>query len=918
MLHELLLRVAQEIDQAPPVGREFDQPMPLVERLAPGLQAAVAAGQLDAPEIEGSLASYRSVRPESFNYCDAASDLLRAAAGKTGDTPLATRAAEEHCRVLLAAAESLFDAAAGDCQHEFATRSLKIGVRAKRILDSFTGLQIDPSLKLGAELATGRVYAYPGSRFLYLTIPAYLRAAHIMKQQGWQDQYRRIMAKLVSMANYIVQTTAGGSEYSLMSVDEAARAAEEAADVPLMERVAIARVRAYRTANLFDDAERFAREALAARAIGDSSRDQLRFELALCLGGRQGSSQTGRQNRAEIAEAADILENLLASHTPATATPEDRRVALLNLATLHAVLGDRERAAREYAECHRLFAESRDPANEVLLLIQWGRCLIESGNAEEGRRRVLQAEAILEQIEPASFGTHFQQYAGLAYCWHELGDLEHASQIAAAAQDLYEQEIDRLVDPALWKGIYTGFHRLDSYIVEAAIKRARSRPCAESLLRMEGSKARTITRLRALVNRNQHVTERAERVKLLQERIDGVLAWTAEQPARAMVSLFMGYRGLGVAVVRNGELSQAWLDDFDEMAFIKQIFDPIPQLISRGFAGDDTAFSAASALADSALAQIGEAVWRCMPGLTGGGSELLLVPHRLMRAFPVMHVRLPGGKRLSELFHSVSVLPSMYLPGVDTGSSGQTAITGVADSHSDLLMARFEALRACRGGSCATGESATTQQLEHALNESGTVIIACHGTFDKVNPFHSVLLGYDGGLSVWDLFVRQDTARAGLIYLSACESGMDDVSLSDDPVGFAGLFSYTGARAVVAPLWQVDDFTALLFSDAFFREISNGTGPSRSTLLASGELRRLSVTETLHKLSGFRAELAEMVAQGKIARAESEHVEGRFRSLEAWLETLQSEQRPFNRLLDWGAYQCHSNPFTNTEEIHAR
>jgi hypothetical protein len=483
---------------------------------------------------------------------------------------------------------------------------------------------------------------------------------------------------------------------------------------------------------------------------------------------------------------------------------------------------------------------------------------------------------------------------------------------------LYEKEIDRVIDPGIWRGIYAGFHRLDSYIVEAEIKEAQNGSTSESLLRMEEAKARTLLRVRALINHDQPIIELEERHATLGRRNEAAAAWTRQDPDRAVVSFFMGYRGLGIAALRNGQISQVWMDDFDEWAFIQQFFDPVPELVSRGFAGDALAFSAASTLVDSALAFVGEKMWQCMPDLTRGGSELLLIPHRLLRALPLGHARLPGGKRLSDVFQSVTEVAALCMPPVKDWTDDRQSVTGIGDANGDLLMARFEALKACRAGRCLTGKAATRAQLQGVLGGYGTVVVACHGAFNQTYPWGSTLFASDGSLSVFDLFLKQESLKADLIYLSACESGMNDVSLDDDPVGFAGLFSFTGARAVVAPLWKVDDFTAVLFADVFFREIELGTSPSRSTILASRELRGLSVKETLRRLARFHDELVEMEEQGRIESADSQLIDNRFSNLEQWLQSLPLTEKPFRRFLDWGAYQCHCNPFTNEEVINVR
>ena len=62
---------------------------------------------------------------------------------------------------------------------------------------------------------------------------------------------------------------------------------------------------------------------------------------------------------------------------------------------------------------------------------------------------------------------------------------------------------------------------------------------------------------------------------------------------------------------------------------------------------------------DAVLDWIGELIARADGKLKHGGDELVIIPHRYLRAIPITHARLPGAFRLSDIFTRVSVLQTL-------------------------------------------------------------------------------------------------------------------------------------------------------------------------------------------------------------------------------------------------------------------
>ena len=80
---------------------------------------------------------------------------------------------------------------------------------------------------------------------------------------------------------------------------------------------------------------------------------------------------------------------------------------------------------------------------------------------------------------------------------------------------------------------------------------------------------------------------------------------------------------------------------------------------------------------------------------------------------------------------------------------------------------------------------------------------------------------------------------ADLVVLSACETGLGDLTQAEGVVGLQRAFLAKGARSVVATLWQVSDEATMIFMTAFYRAwYREGLTKSESLRLAQNRLRR--------------------------------------------------------------------------------
>ena len=91
----------------------------------------------------------------------------------------------------------------------------------------------------------------------------------------------------------------------------------------------------------------------------------------------------------------------------------------------------------------------------------------------------------------------------------------------------------------------------------------------------------------------------------------------------------------------------------------------------------------------------------------------------------------------------------------------------------------------------------------------------------------------DGYFTAFDLFSL--ACPTNLVTLSGCQSGMSEVTGSDDLLGLMRGFLYAGARSLLVSLWNVNDESTAALMVHFYREWQKGSAKStafRKAMLA--------------------------------------------------------------------------------------
>jgi CHAT domain-containing protein len=139
------------------------------------------------------------------------------------------------------------------------------------------------------------------------------------------------------------------------------------------------------------------------------------------------------------------------------------------------------------------------------------------------------------------------------------------------------------------------------------------------------------------------------------------------------------------------------------------------------------------------------------------------------------------------------------------------------------------------------GEAATPEAVLAALNGKSYWHFASHGTFSWTDARQSALLMHGAArLSVGRLLEADGLGRPRLVVLSACETGIYEITNSPDEfIGLPGTFTALGAAGVLGTLWPVSDAaTALLIAKFYDLHMGGGLSPPTALSQAQAWLRQ--------------------------------------------------------------------------------
>jgi CHAT domain-containing protein len=131
------------------------------------------------------------------------------------------------------------------------------------------------------------------------------------------------------------------------------------------------------------------------------------------------------------------------------------------------------------------------------------------------------------------------------------------------------------------------------------------------------------------------------------------------------------------------------------------------------------------------------------------------------------------------------------------------------------------------GAATFTGASATFKNYAENAARFDLLHLACHARFRADNPMFSSLQLADGAVTARDV-VEQNLARAALVTLSACETGLNEIYAGEEILGLARGFLSAGAGALLLSLWTIADEAAARLMSDFYENLQRGASNAAS------------------------------------------------------------------------------------------
>ena len=226
------------------------------------------------------------------------------------------------------------------------------------------------------------------------------------------------------------------------------------------------------------------------------------------------------------------------------------------------------------------------------------------------------------------------------------------------------------------------------------------------------------------------------------------------------------------------------------------------------------------------------------------GARLVWLPSGALGILPLALAQDPISKRRLADDYEIVYAPSLEALAFAQNQIAKTSaatLAAIINPTGDLLGAEKEGKLVAshfpsKSRIVLQRSAATPDAVLSALKGKTHWHFASHGTFSWADARRSALLmhGHDP-LSVGQLLETDGLGRPRLVVLSACETGLYDITNSPDEfIGLPGTFTALGAAGVLGTLWPVSDAaTALLI--ARFYELHMGEGRSPPTALSRAQ-----------------------------------------------------------------------------------
>ena len=267
-------------------------------------------------------------------------------------------------------------------------------------------------------------------------------------------------------------------------------------------------------------------------------------------------------------------------------------------------------------------------------------------------------------------------------------------------------------------------------------------------------------------------------------------------------------------------------------------------------------------LEDSAGKQLYAMLIQPAADLIPPNGRVIVVPDGDLHHINLESLPVPGPKPHYWLEDAVvSIAPALTLiePGASSRSSERSVlaigapVTVDAVNYPELRGTRdeIENVRRLFGAAAepVEGKEATPDALARARNRRLSIIhFAAHGESNETAPLESAVILSPNDRGVYKLYARDVkdlNLDADLVTISGCKSAGARSYAGEGLLGFAWAFLQSGARNVVAGLWDVGDRGTSELMRQFYEQIKAGEPPAEA-------LHHAKVAMTRHKRESWR------------------------------------------------------------------
>lgn len=287
----------------------------------------------------------------------------------------------------------------------------------------------------------------------------------------------------------------------------------------------------------------------------------------------------------------------------------------------------------------------------------------------------------------------------------------------------------------------------------------------------------------------------------------------------------------------------------------------------------------------SAIQDLGPELWRLFGGELDAalrahgikpGAQLVWVPSGWLGVLPFALAQDPVSQRRLGDDYEITVTPSLAaLAAVRDRAAATDAATllAVINPTGDLPGSEMEGAFVAthfpeKARTLLVGEEATLDAVLEALKGRNYWHFASHGTFTWSDVRQSALIMHDfARLSVGRLLEADGLGRPRLVVLSACETGLSEITRNPDEfVGLPGTFMALGAAGVLGTLWPVSDIASALLIARFYElHIGKRLRPATALHQAQAWLRQATNADLTAYVQGA-------VDAGRMARSHADTI----------------------------------------------